>query len=306
MGAIAGGALAVGGMVFGAVAMAPTAQADTISITSFDDFSSYFQQQGYSIQNWKKGTQEVPRFVILDIPEEWRKRIAPEVPVPEKKQIFFRLTIPLAFVANNIVAADQAKLRDVRKKYRETGSVPAADQDWLQKAASEYAVKMEKITEEVFVALEERIDIIPPSLMIAQMAEESGWGTSRFAAEGNALFGQWSYTGGLKPEEQRSGKGDYRVEAFKTPLGSIRAYMTNLNSNGAYDGFRKLRAQLRAAGKPLTGPELVGTLIDYSERREAYVKILQEIIESNTLAPLDHARLAAGETIYIRLDEGAD
>ncbi|MCF8467484.1 MAG: glucosaminidase domain-containing protein [Sneathiella sp.] len=280
-----------------------TADAETVSIRSFEDFSTFFDDRGYSIQKWKEGEQDVPRLVIMDIPEEWRKRIAPELPVPEKKRTFFRLTIPLAFVANHGIALEQKKLSSLKNKLNTTGRLDPEDVEWLNEKAAEYAVKVGEIDKEIFVLLEERIDIIPPSLMIAQMAEESGWGTSRFAAEGNALFGQWSYTGGIKPEDQRSGKGDYRIKAFKTPLASIRAYMANLNTHEAYAGFRKLRAELRAKGKPITGPELVGTLIDYSERREAYVKILEEIMESNSLPPLDHVRLADGETVFIRLDE---
>ena len=146
------------------------------------------------------------------------------------------------------------------------------------------------------------MDTIPPSLIVAQMVEESGWGTSRFAAEGNALFGQWSYDGGIKPEEQRENKGDYRIEAFKTPLDSVRAYMLNLNSHTSYADFRKRRAALRAKGQPVTGPDLVGTLIEYSERREAYVKIIEEIMEHNSLPPLDHVRLASGKLTYLQLE----
>ena len=277
--------------------------AETISIGSFEDFSEYFDRNGYSIQKWKQGTQDVPRLAILDIPDAWREKIAEEMTVPEKKRTFFRLTIPLAFIANHGVATDQAKLVELKNKHSASGGLAPDEQKWLMEQAAQYAVKSDAIDAALFEALLERMDIIPPSLVIAQMVEESGWGTSRFAAEGNALFGQWSYTEGIKPEDQRAGKGDYRIESFKTPLASIQAYMINLNSHDAYVKFRKRRAELRAKGLPVTGPELVGTLIDYSERREAYVDIIREIMESNKLPPLDHARLAEGETVFIRLDE---
>src|SRR5690606_6187391 len=110
-----------------------------------------------------------------------------------------------------------------------------------------------------------------------QMVEESGWGTSRFATDGNALFGQWSYKSGIRPEEQRvKEKGDYRIAAFDTPLDSVHAYLLNLNSNHAYGEFRRKRAELRAAEKVPTGPDLVHTLVNYSERKEEYVHLLQD------------------------------
>ena len=296
---ILGGCLLLTGLLMGHVARAET---ETIKIKNFDEFASYFEKNGYSIRKWKEGKQDVPPYVILDIPEEWRKKIAPEMPVDEKKRTFFRLSIPLAFVANHGIIRDQGKLRKLEKDYRAGKTLSENDIAWLKEQAAAYALEEQELNDKFWAAFAERMDTIPPSLIVAQMVEESGWGTSRFAAEGNALFGQWSYTGGIKPEEQRENKGDYRIEAFKTPLDSVRAYMLNLNSHSSYAEFRKRRAALRANGKPVTGPDLVGTLIDYSERREAYVKIIEEIMEHNSLPPLDHVRLASGKVTYLQLE----
>lgn len=240
----------------------------------------------------------------MDIPDSWRKEVAPSLTVENKKKTFFRFAIPLAFVGNSLVLRDREKLARLKSAHK-AGSLDTHDQDWLHKKAADYQLANDKIGDGLFAELGDRMDIVPASLMVAQMADESGWGTSRFAAEGNALFGQWSYTGGIKPKEQRKSKGNYNIKAFKTPLASIQAYMLNLNSNAAYGEFRMRRASLRSKGLMPTGPGLVGTLIGYSERREAYVKDLQNMMERNNLPALDKADLHGGETVYIRLAEGS-
>ena len=152
-----------------------------------------------------------------------------------------------------------------------------------------------------------RVDAVPVSLALAQCAEESGWGTSRFAAEGNALFGQWSWGGeGIKPLQQREGMGDYRIAAFETPLHSVMAYMKNLNTHNAYAGLRVRRAELRAKGERMSGFELAKTLDKYSERGAAYVESLHGIMRVNQLDPADDAFLGDGPTIWlIPVGEGA-
>ena len=141
-------------------------------------------------------------------------------------------------------------------------------------------------------------------MTLSQAAEESGWGTSRFVAEGNALFGQWSWhASAIKPEKQRSGKGNYGIAAFDTTLDSVRAYMQNLNSHRAYADLRVRRADLRAQGKPVTGRILAETLTRYSERGEAYVKSLHAIMNANHLDAADDAYLGEGP-VYLMIPAG--
>ena len=126
-----------------------------------------------------------------------------------------------------------------------------------------------------------RLDVVPVSLVLAQAAEESGWGTSRFAAEGNALFGQWSWAdGAIRPQEQREGLGDYGIASFATPLESIVAYTLNLNSHPAYAELRTRRRQMRDNRERISGLELANTLTRYSERGAEYVDTLHAIISS--------------------------
>jgi Bax protein len=281
------------------------ARSETILIKSFDDLDRYFEEKDYAVQKWKNGTQKVPRLAILDIPEGWRKKVAPTMTVAKKKRTFFRLAIPLAFLANNEIAVDRERLMGLKQKLASGQKLSTEEADWVHQQAAAYSVPL--VSERALLAaLEDHMDIVPPSLVVAQMADESGWGTSRFAAEGNALFGQWTYHGGLMPKDQRSGKGDYRIKAFKSPLQSVQAYMLNLNSGKPYAGFREERKKLRRAGEELTGLKLVATLINYSERHEAYVRDIENLIRHNNLVGLDQASLASGETVFVRLHAGDD
>ena len=135
------------------------------------------------------------------------------------------------------------------------------------------------------------MDEVPVSLALAQAAKETGWGTSRFAQEGNALFGQWTWSGeGLKPKEADENQG-HKVMKFNVLQASVRAYQRNLNTHKSYKEFRLARAKLRDKGKPLDSIILSNYLDEYAETGQQYVKILQKIIEQNNLKDFDNAKL---------------
>ena len=140
------------------------------------------------------------------------------------------------------------------------------------------------------------MDIIPVSLAIAQAAKETGWGTSRFAKEGNALFGQWTYSDkGLIPLDQV--KGDHKVMKFNVLRASVRAYKKNLNSHKVYSEFRKARAKLREQGKEINSLKLVKYLDKYAETGIKYTEILEKIIKQNSLMDFDQAKLLPTKSI---------
>jgi uncharacterized FlgJ-related protein len=135
-----------------------------------------------------------------------------------------------------------------------------------------------------------KLDIVPAGLALGQAAYESGYGTSRFAAQGNALFGQWTFGGeGIVPEQQREHLGDHRIASYRWPFDSLRAYVINLNSHPAYEEFRRIRSQLREEGKPLSSLAMADGLTSYSERGQAYVDTLKSIIRVNNLDRADDA-----------------
>ena len=135
------------------------------------------------------------------------------------------------------------------------------------------------------------MDEIPVSLAIAQAAKETGWGTSRFAQEGNALFGQWTWSGeGLKPKDSEKNEG-HKVMKFNVLQASVRAYQRNLNTHSSYKDFRKERARLRDIGKPLDSIILSEFLDEYAETGNEYVEVLKKIINQNNLQDFDDAKL---------------
>lgn len=155
----------------------------------------------------------------------------------------------MALHCNELILADRDRLEKIAQK----GSPGKEDNAWLLELARKYRVVDDKATDvgkkQIDVLLS-RVDIIPPSLALAQDAHESGWGTSRFAEAGNFLFGQWTWGGkGIASKERQAGKGNYKVASFDTPIGSVAAYMLNLNSYSCYASFQTNGAKLRRQGK---------------------------------------------------------
>lgn len=274
---------------------------ERIRFAAFEELSPLAERLAYTNETWASGQLEIPRLVLTRIPARFGDVTVNEVTVAEKKWIFFRMVLPLILIANEDVMADRAALSGIRATLAEKRRLSADELTELRRLADAYDVSMEgdalsltRIVQE----LERRIDVVPPSLALAQAATESAWGTSRFALEGNALFGQWTFgRRGIRPAQQRSGIGDYKVASFPTLLESVRSYLENLNTNPAYREFRELRAEARARDTTPSGSALVGTLIRYSERREAYIEELRDIMAINDLSRLDQSRLADG-TVY--------
>jgi Bax protein len=259
---------------------------ERVEVGSPEELLDFFETLSYTPEAWQAGIRDVPRVYIMDIGPNWKVN-SQNIEVIQKKRIFFRVLAPLVLRANEEILADRARLIAITEK----GSAGGDDAAWLDALAKRYELDPGQLEE-----LVSRVDAVPPSLVLAQGAEESGWGTSRFAEEGNALFGQWTWGGkGIKPKEQREDLGDYRIAAFDTPLGSVEAYLLNINTNDAYAGLRELRAEKRAKGEETTGWDLAETLTSYSERGAEYVESLHAIMRVNKLQPTDEAVLIGSE-----------
>ena len=181
-------------------------------------------------------------------------------------------------------------------------AISEKDQSWILKLAKVYKVGPEdgQVSADLIDALWKKVDIVPVSLALAQAAEESGWGTSRFAAKGNAVYGQWTWgSNAIKPEKQRKELGNYGIASFETLQQSISAYMLNLNTHNAYASLREKRAELREKNQKITGHILAGQLTKYSERGDEYVKSLRSLMEYNLLIPTDDAYLSKDAPIYL-------
>ena len=140
-----------------------------------------------------------------------------------------------------------------------------------------------------------RVDAIPPSMALVQSAIESGWGSSRFAKEGNAMFGQWTTSGGIKAKGS-----DARLAAFPDPRESLNAYCLNLNTHPSYAPFRTARAEMRKANRPLDGSKLADYLGSYSEKGDEYIELVIGMIKRDRLEIADRAQLAKGPVVVFR------
>ena len=248
----------------------------------------------YGLQYWDAGDHSVPRLYIAWIPENWRKVYGPRAATPDKKRFFLFVFAPLILRSNELILEERRQLEVILKK----STLSETDQKWLTDLAVEYGLAAPDSTLDASsidrAELLARVDAVPVSLALAQAATESGWGTSRFADQGNALFGQWTWSkSAMIPENARAELGHYGVRAFESPFHSIVAYMDNLNSHARYAKFRAARAAARAAGKPASGLELVDTLGAYSERGAHYVKEIRQMIRRNRLTEADGASLRA-------------
>ena len=210
--------------------------------------------------------------------------------VRERKAAFFAFLEPFSKAANEEVLAARHRLQTLRER---SGSVPLNRRDltWLSKMESAYGLPVADGEEEAEVRMERllrRVDIIPPSMALAQAALESGWGTSRFAREGNNLFGIWCYEPGcgMVPRQRPAGR-TYEVAAYASPRACFEDYIRNLNTNEAYREMRDLRMGLRAAKEPVTGPVLIDGLVRYSQEGWIYIGKVRRVIQSNNLTRYD-------------------
>jgi Bax protein len=212
----------------------------------------------------------------------------------ERKDRFLTSLLPVVTQENQLIAEQRKWLLDTQR-HLVHGHASAVERRGLSDLARYYRLPRHltvpttgALPSQTMAELLLRIDTLPPSLVLAQAAIESGWGTSRFVREGNNLFGQWvtGDTPGLMPSDADPGDG-YRVAAYDTVAHSVRSYLRNLNTHRAYRQLRHWRADLRAANEPLDSTILSAGLVRYSQRGEAYVEELLSVIRGNRLDRYD-------------------
>ena len=259
---------------------APRAALQPLVAESAAEIQQVFAEIGYV---WPP-QGPVPRLALRRLPRDMS-----ELEVVERKALFFSSLTPLVLAENERLRGVRARLQELfaRERWSE------AERLELEARMKRYAVKGDPRDPTVQRSLLARVDEIPLGLALAQAAKESGWGTSRFAQQGQNLFGVWTWDAsqGIVPIGRESGK-THLVRVFPDLHGAVRNYLHTLNTGAAYNKLRRLRANRRAAGEPLSAVELAAGLSRYSERGEAYVREVRGMIRGNRLDALDELGLA--------------
>jgi Bax protein len=237
---------------------------------------------GLRVAQVRSGASAVPRLYVEAMPTD----MAEIDQAAERKRIFIKVMLPLVLAANERLIADRAEIAYLASRLEMGESLTGAEARWLSAMLELFYVEDGDLDE-----LLARVDVIPPSLALAQAAQESGWGTSRFAHEGNAVFGQrtWEEGAGLDPEGLND--PDFEVRAFNGLKDSVFAYLVNLNRHPAYGHLREMRAQMRIEGIEPDGMTLAAGLDDYAEEAD-YIGKIRALITVNNLTDFDGARLA--------------
>ena len=237
-----------------------------------------FEDTKYNLKSVKETKLVNIGNSIDHLPNEMKKIES----VKKRKNLFIQIVLPLIIEENTKIRLDRKKLFAILNKNNNSKT----DKEWLLKKFKQYGVNKNDLS-----TLKIRMDEIPVSLAIAQAAKETGWGTSRFAQEGNALFGQWTWSGeGIKPAGADS-DSKHKVAKFKVLKASVKAYQRNLNTHSGYKNFRKERAIQRDNQGKLNSLELVKHLDKYAETGVEYTKILKQIIQQNSLTDFDDVKI---------------
>ena len=249
---------------------------DTVRLSA-STIEELFKSTNYNLKDVRKNKLVKPISLTL-LPKE----IKQIENIKKRKNLFIKIILPLVIKENNNIKLDRKKLFSVLNKSKNT----KAENLWLRSKFKQYGVVNKDLS-----TLKIRMDEVPVSMAIAQAAKETGWGTSRFAQEGNALFGQWTWSGeGIKP----AGADDsstHKIMKFRVLQASVKAYQRNLNTHSSYRDFRGARAELRDQGKKLDSLILSEYLEKYAETGKEYIRILQQIIKQNNLEDFDDAKL---------------
>ena len=251
-------------------------QQDTVRLSA-STIEQLFKDTDYNLNEVRKSKKVKPIRLSL-LPNEIKQIENSK----KRKNLFIQIILPLILEENSLILIDRKRLFSILNKNKNSKK----EINWLNRKFKQYGVLNKDIP-----TLKVRMDIVPVSLAIAQAAKETGWGTSRFALEGNALFGQWTWSGdGIKPAGAESDT-KHKVMKFKVLKASVRAYQRNLNTHSSYKNFRQLRAQLRDDGEKLDSLILADQLDNYAETGKEYTKILKQIINQNSLKDFDDVKL---------------
>jgi len=238
-----------------------------INLRTADELAGFFREVSYTLTDIRQG-EAVPPIKVERVPDDLVTKEG-----PTRKLLFITALLPVILEVNQRVMAEREQLIFLRSKMGTPAGLAPTERLWLEQLANRYETPSDKLDE-----LLRRVDIVPPSMAIAQSGVESGWGTSPAARTANSLFGMVS-----------AGK--------PLPFGNVgdaaNAYVANLNTHPAYAAFRLERAAMRDRGEQPDGYRLIGTLLRYSELGQQYVGFIRGVIRDDKLTDFDKAKLSA-------------
>jgi len=249
---------------------------NTISLNA-ETTLNLFEDLNYDLKAVRAG-QKVKPIYLTKLPKDLKTLGDTKT----KRELFIKIVLPLILHENEKIIDDRKRLfKILGKNFNSPG-----EKVWLNRRFKEYKIEDKDLAE-----LKMRMDIIPVSIAVAQAANETGWGTSRFALEGNALFGQWTWSKkGISPKNKDPDQS-HKILQFQILKASVRAYKNNLNTHNAYKEFREVRAKLRQSGTTITGLALIKYLKRYASIGEKYTEIIEGIMVQNSLTDFDKANL---------------
>ncbi len=248
-------------------------------ISQANEMMEVFKKYDFTIDDFLSN-DSVNLIIFSSLPEDFMDI----EPVSERKKLFINTLLPIIFLENSRILEDRKKILDWWNESQGENFSRDFWPSWLFELSEKYD-SFDSNLGNLLV----KVDIIPISMVLAQAAIESGWGTSRYLREGNAIFGQYTFDKkkGLKPINRDKDK-KFFIRKFSNLSESTRSYLKNLNTNLAYKEFREERKKLRMGGEILSGLKLSSFMTRYSERKDDYVNDLKKIIESNNFMKFDN------------------
>ena len=279
-------ALVVCSPALGSASSALTSRTEVIAPSTHQELNRIFQAHEYT---WDTLEEGAPPLILKSLPGDLET-------IPDtdrRKKVFFLSLLPMVLLGNEEISRQRSEIVSILNRQRSGAPLREEEKVRLLEIARDYGIDQDPLQNRA--AQEEllkRVDTLPPALVLAQAATESGYGTSRFALLGNNIFGEWTFTPGtgIVPRNRPEGE-TYEVRHFPTLYESLRSYMKNLNTHRAYRSLRAIRASLRAEERPVHSAELARGLINYSTRREAYIREIRAIIRGNRLSRLSEITL---------------
>lgn len=266
-----------------------TAEGIFVPPVKTEQMERLFKACGYDMYNHQQKKMPVPPIFVQSVPRDFNRSKFDEV----RPALFVEMMLPVILKANKAVEAERDALLLLKQEYDETGTLSEQSLKQLSVFANKYDVKDDDDLSALFSTLVPHVDSVPPTLLLTMAAEDSGWATSRYAREYNAVFNQRDWDGkGIVPDEVQKEGPQYRIKTFPSLYDAVMSQILYLNTNGYFENFRIARAKYRRTKNDMRGYSVAHLLINFPYKPFKYPDILKHLIQQYELVPLDFVVLA--------------